>query len=249
MILSKKCAKCQGVFDVSCFYKKKAAKDGLQSICKVCTATKNKEWKEAHPDYHDDWVAENMPKWDGYQKKSREKNRDARNAYTRTWFKDHPTYQKEWIKKNPDKVSLRRKLWKSLNKEKVKKWLRAWKDANPDYEKNRRKEDVEFKLLGNYRCRVYSAVLGIGKEETTRALIGCSTKEWLFWLESLFYGDMTVDNYGKVWNVDHVVPLKSFDLSDPEQVKKAFHYTNTQPLTVADNLAKSSKIGWTRQDA
>jgi hypothetical protein len=44
------------------------------------------------------------------------------------------------------------------------------------------------------------------------------------------------------WHVDHIIPCSSFDLTDSEQQKKCFHYTNLQPLWAIDNLKKSNKI-------
>ncbi len=54
---------------------------------------------------------------------------------------------------------------------------------------------------------------------------------------------MTWDNHGmKGWHVDHVIPLAAFDLRDEGQRRKAFHYTNLQPLWAHDNLMKNDKI-------
>jgi len=50
----------------------------------------------------------------------------------------------------------------------------------------------------------------------------------------------TKDNYGTFWSIDHVRPIASFDLSDVEQQKQAFHYTNCQPMEKSMNLQKSS---------
>jgi hypothetical protein len=64
-------------------------------------------------------------------------------------------------------------------------------------------------------------------------------------LESLFRLGMTWDNHGYgpgFWNIDHIKPLASFGLSDPEQARQAFHYTNLQPLWHEDNMKKSDKI-------
>lgn len=46
---------------------------------------------------------------------------------------------------------------------------------------------------------------------------------------------MTIENHGKVWDVDHVIPVSAWDLTDPEQSKAAFHWTNLQPMFKAEN--------------
>ena len=42
--------------------------------------------------------------------------------------------------------------------------------------------------------------------------------------------------------LDHVRPLSSFDLTNPEQLKEASYYTNIQPLLKNDNRSKGSKF-------
>ena len=52
---------------------------------------------------------------------------------------------------------------------------------------------------------------------------------------------MNWDNYG-VWHLDHIIPCARFDLSDPEQQKICFHYTNLQPMWGEDNMRKGAKL-------
>ena len=52
---------------------------------------------------------------------------------------------------------------------------------------------------------------------------------------------MTWDNYGE-WHIDHIKPCCGFDLTDFEQQKKCFHYTNLQPLWAKDNITKNGKF-------
>jgi len=53
---------------------------------------------------------------------------------------------------------------------------------------------------------------------------------------------MTKENHGKVWHIDHILPCVFFNLNDPNEQKKCFHYTNLQALFVHENLSKGSKI-------
>ena len=79
------------------------------------------------------------------------------------------------------------------------------------------------------------------KHGTTIKLLGCNINELRFYLEGKFIDGMSWDNYGE-WHIDHIRPCASFDLTDPEQQKKCFHYTNLQPLWAEDNLSKGDKI-------
>lgn len=75
----------------------------------------------------------------------------------------------------------------------------------------------------------------------TAELIGCSVPELRAHLERHFLPGMTWENYGPVWHIDHVRPCASFDLSDPAQQKRCFHYTNLRPLWAIDNIRKGRK--------
>lgn len=87
-----------------------------------------------------------------------------------------------------------------------------------------------------------SGVPDCGRGESIRALIGCSLDELMHHLEQGFDEWMDWSNRSlDGWHIDHIVPLASFDLTDPEQRKQACHYTNLQPMWCDENLRKGAK--------
>ena len=78
------------------------------------------------------------------------------------------------------------------------------------------------------------------KSIKTTELLGCPIAQAMDWLEAQFLPGMSWDNHGE-WHIDHIRPCASFDLTDPEQQKQCFHYSNLQPLWAKDNLSKSDK--------
>lgn len=91
----------------------------------------------------------------------------------------------------------------------------------------------------NLRGRLRKAFLSqdLRKSDSVFELTGCTLSELITHLSSLFTEGMSLDNYGQ-WVIDHIRPVGSFDLTDPEQQRLCFHYTNLQPLWHKDNLKK-----------
>ena len=79
------------------------------------------------------------------------------------------------------------------------------------------------------------------KDKKTHEYLGCSRLEYIKWLESNTKG-FTIDNYGKVWHIDHVIPLSKFDLTNKDDIELAFNWRNTMPLSAKENLTKNAKI-------
>ena len=73
-------------------------------------------------------------------------------------------------------------------------------------------------------------------------LVGCLIEFLIEYIEDKFTSEMNWDNYGTYWEIDHIIPCDSFDLTVPEEQKVCFHYLNLQPLTIKENREKSNKI-------
>ena len=141
-------------------------------------------------------------------------------------------YSKDYRKNNSQTIKEYKKKHYQENSEKVKRRV-------TEYQKNRRKTDPLFRLKCNVRNMLNRAI----KTKRTEEIIGCSYKHLKQHLENQFTEGMSWDNYGLFgWHVDHIRPLSWFDLTNEDEVAKANHYSNLQPLWAEDNLSKSNKF-------
>ena len=95
------------------------------------------------------------------------------------------------------------------------------------------------KLKRLIRSRIYIALKN--KDKKTNEYLGCTSIQYLNWILSV-NKDYTLDNRGKVWHIDHVIPLSHFNLDNEEEQLIAFNWRNTMPLLAKENLSKNNKI-------
>jgi len=156
-------------------------------------------------------------------------------------------YSRQWYQKNKPRRQLKAKLWVERNKERVKELQRRWHQENKqkinEKNKKRRHTDLSYKIMINLRRRVLLALKENRKSTNTKNLLGIPNAEFLWkHLEKSFKEGMTRENHGKVWEIDHILPCAAFDLSDHNQQRQCFHYSNLQALFIHENRAKSDKI-------
>lgn len=151
-------------------------------------------------------------------------------------------------KRSPEYLA--RKHARRMASPKRREYERVWRrgHAHERNERRRRRwvEDLQFRLSDILRSRLYSALKGRRKTGSAVRLLGCSVEGAVQHLERQFRPGMAWENHGPVWHVDHIRPLASFDLTDPEQLAHACHYTNLQPLFAAENIAKRDRLDWAR---
>jgi hypothetical protein len=113
------------------------------------------------------------------------------------------------------------------------------------YQKRRRLSDPNFRTATCLRANLTKALSGKTKTGSAVKALGCTLDQFKAYLEAQFWKgenvqpSMTWENQGKNgWHLDHIKPLASFDLTDPQQFSRAFHYTNYQPLWERHNISK-----------
>jgi len=194
------------------------------------------------------------------------KNKEKRLKQTRNYYLKNKekmdVWRKEWNKKywreNKESLKLKTYAYRLENPEKIAGYQKKHYENNKKkifaQQKQRLKTDVNFKLKKNISSRIRMALKRLTKsthkDNKTIELIGCSTSFLRKYLESKFETWMNWKNHGlynknfKTWQVDHIIPCASFDLTDVEQQKKCFHYTNLQPLLSIENIKKKDKLNY-----
>lgn len=151
----------------------------------------------------------------------------------------HSGYNKRWRIKNPERIQeIDRKQNKRRHEPGEVEKTRAYQN---NYVLSRYHKDPAFRLGMNLRRRIRLSLTKKNKSANTTELLGCPTVWLEVHLESQFKPGMTWENYGPVWHVDHIKPCTKFDLTDPEQQRICFHWTNLQPLFVGENIRKGNK--------
>jgi hypothetical protein len=128
-------------------------------------------------------------------------------------------------------------------------YVRFEKSPGRRANKNKRRQerkitDIPYWLSERVRDRLQKALKGNYKTGSAVRDLGCTISELKIYLESKFQPGMVWDNWTTDgWHIDHIVPLVSFDLTNREELLKAVHYTNLQPLWAKDNLSKGDTFG------
>jgi hypothetical protein len=156
-------------------------------------------------------------------------------------MKDDPEQLERQREKNREACRRYRAKYPDRRRATNQKYNKDNRDARNEYQRgylrDRRAKDPALRLIHRSRTRVRLALKGVGKDAPTIELLGCTAEQFRKHIESKLTDGMTFDNV----HIDHRLPISAFDLTKPKHQRYAFHWSNCQPLFVADNLAKSDK--------
>lgn len=154
---------------------------------------------------------------------------------------------KDYKSRNKDKISIYNKIYKETNKETISEYNKSYNILNieairkrhNENQKLRRLNDLSFKLAQNCRNKIRKYLCGNLK---SFKLIDCSSEFLKEWLISNFSENMTMENYGSYWHMDHVIPCSLFDFTNNDDIKNCFKWTNIQPMEGKLNIIKNNNI-------
>jgi hypothetical protein len=133
-------------------------------------------------------------------------------------------YDKKYREKHKDELKIKKKEEYERNKDK-------YIERQKNYQ-----QTSEGKLKHNIRTRINNAIKR--KSNSTFELLGCNINFYIKYLEYFFDDKMSWENYGIYWQIDHIKPLKDFNLENEDEQKTACNWKNTRPLETKLNLAK-----------
>jgi hypothetical protein len=204
----------------------------------------NKKWhlknKEKIALYVKEWAIKNKEKrlitLKAWKLKNKNKIKKKRRLHYLKNKKHTLLINKQWaIKNNEKKLLLWRNYYyrntKKLNKNRVKRSIKQYKT------------DESYRLIQLVRGRINQVLKNknLKKVDKSINLLGMNGYNFKKYIENKFKPGMSWEKRSLI-HIDHIIPCASFDLKDPKQQAKCFHYTNLQPLWAKENLSKGAKI-------
>lgn len=216
----KACQKCAVIQPITSFGSNRARPDGHQDRCQACCREDGREWYAKHKE------SERLKRLTPEGKERAIRHSQYKSARYHG-DSEHRKKVKDRERKRGQKVEVkarRRELAKA-------------------YHEHKQASDPIYRLRRTLRARVREALKGACKAGKTMELTGCSPEALRAHLESLWKPGMTWENHGlHGWHIDHIIPCAAFDLADPQEQRKCFHYSNLQPLWGLENLSKSDWV-------
>lgn len=260
--ISKDCTVCGVTKLFDDYGKMKTGKYGLTAQCRACKnsarqkanlspevhaanlATK-REQRRADKERVNAWNAKSRLKHRASilagKKRYREANREKCMAQVKAWHQAHREYMKAYYKKYNETVRRLRSVKRcTVKRTKPVKSLAIHKRRRAQI------RHIDSRIRSALRGRVRN-FLHTGKQAIS--LLGCTIEHLKEWFEYNFACalkeskvEMNWDNYGTVWEIDHVIPCAIHNMSIDVEIKRCFRWTNLAPITVHHNRSKGKRI-------
>lgn len=179
------------------------------------------------------------------------KDKEERKEYDKKYYLENKEEKKEYYKKYRLEHKDESKKYYLENKDAIAESWRKWR-------KNKHDNDPIYKRIQQIRYIFRAIIIKIitnslesdciikNRDSKCLKYFGTTADGFKKHIESQFTDTMNWHNHGNMnnpnkWQLDHIIPLGSFDFTIEENFIKAFHYTNTQPLMSSDHIEKSNK--------
>tara|TARA_B110000285_G_scaffold220136_1_gene271571 strand:+ start:1197 stop:1967 length:771 start_codon:yes stop_codon:yes gene_type:complete len=211
-------------------------KEIRRKTCNLCKEKRDKykekakEYRDKNKEYHKEYREKNKDTIKEQAKEYRENNKDNIKEYRENNKDTIKEYQYEYHVKNKDIIAIKKKEYREKTK----------------CDHNKRRGCCSICYPQHYLVIIQRASIkrilknsSIVKNKSSISYLGCDIEYFKEYITKKMTDGMTFQNI----HIDHIKPISSFNLSEPEQFLDCCNYTNLQPLFIKDNLEKSNK--WT----
>jgi hypothetical protein len=153
--------------------------------------------------------------------------KECRNQYAKEYRQSHRTKLREYVKtyaQSPENRERRREV--------KRKWDR------------KHRLDPTHRLSNNIRTSMYHALQGKKGYHKWESLVGYTLQDLINHIQHKLTPDMTWDNYGSIWQVDHITPKSWFKYTTAEEdaFKQCWSLSNLQPKLKTENIKKGNRF-------
>ncbi len=179
--------------------------------------------------------------------RQKEKQKEWNILYRQSHREEMREHQRKYYKKNIEKERERARMYYRRNIKKRKEYYKKNRKKIISHNVKRRREDPMKRLDRNISFFILRSLKSRGISKRRRHweyLVGWTRGEVKDHLEKLFRHGMSWKNYGKKWQIDHIIPKAFFEFKSVSDVefKMCWRLKNLQPLWSKDNLRKNSKM-------
>lgn len=168
----------------------------------------------------------------------------------RSDFKSHSVFckdpcqkihNKQYREQNYESIIEVEKINYEKNKDKI-------SFRNNEYKKRKRKSDPIYKFMSNFSNYVY---INLRNQNFSKNNNSCrewlpsgSPEKYIEHIELQFISEMSWENHGKTWHIDHIIPqsLLKYSSYDDLNFKICWDKENLKPLLKEENFKKSNKL-------
>lgn len=235
---TKFCVKCSLDKPINEFYLKSNGKH--HSWCNDCRRLKKREWDLSHREHIFEYKIKTKQHRDRKNKEYKDKNKNKikQNSYI---YNERLKEKRKKDRESPlykAKRKIYERQWRKENKEHFNKYFHDYYEKNP-----------VKKIVRNMRQKARKIFKGDVSPIHSCDMFGCELDFFKKHIESQFKDGMNWGNYGygeDKWCIDHTPPLASYDYSNPDNFKVAFHWSHCSPKWLLDNISKNSWYGGVR---
>lgn len=229
------CKKCEVEKDIESFYKSKSTSDGYRGTCIDCHKKYSKDNIKKIVDRAKRHKSENKDHYKEYYENYYNANKDKLKLDSRNYYNDNKEKYKEKRKEYRENHTRESKEYRIKNSDRL-------REKRRQYEKARKEKDPIYKFICSVRSLISSSIRksGFSKKSKTCQILGCTFEEFKIHIESQFDENMTWENYGRYWQIDHIYPISKFE--NEEHLLLLNSYNNLRPLEASENNKKKNKI-------